>query len=116
MPSNSRGNPAYVRGNYKPLGNAQYVGAVASTALTATPTSGVVLPTTGAGFGAQALIAVIQVDTQSIRYTDDGVLVPSATLGILIPTNAIFVYDGDLYAFRFIQTLATATINVAYYG
>ena len=116
MPSSFRSNPTFVRGNYKPCGFAQYVGPAASTALTTAPATGVALPTVASATIPIPIIAAIQVDAQSIRYTDDGVTVPTATVGILIPTNSLFIYDGDLNAFRMIQTAVSATVNISYYA
>ena len=96
-------------GSLRPLGCSQYVGVAAASLLTATPTSGVTIPR-------NVLRVVISVETQPIRYTDDGALTPTAAVGILIPTNSLFIYDGDPYAFKMIQTAASATVNVAYYG
>ena len=58
---------------------------------------------------------LLQSETQNVRWRDDGTA-PTATIGMLLPTTAAqpFYYDGDLNRIRFIQTTASATLNVYY--
>jgi hypothetical protein len=65
--------------------------------------------------------AIIQVVTNSIRYTSFGTA-PTSTIGILVPAGAnIEFMDGTLNymnvieRFRAIGISGTATLNVAYY-
>lgn len=89
------------------MGYQQIVGAVAATALT--------IPTRdNNGTSAIPTMAVIIVEGQAVRYRDDGTN-PTAAVGMPISIGTAFFYDGDLRSIRFIQTAATATINVSYY-
>jgi hypothetical protein len=89
------------------MGYQQIVGAAAATALT--------IPTRdNNGTSALPTMAMIIVEGQSVRYRDDGTN-PTASVGMPISIGSVFFYDGDLKAIRFIQTAATATINVSYY-
>lgn len=83
-----------------PLGFVQLVGAAASVGLPTIPA------------GAQA--ALVNVDAQSIRWTDDGTT-PTATVGMLLPVSTERLFVGNLAKIKLIQTAATATINVSYY-
>jgi len=58
---------------------------------------------------------LLQPETQNVRWRDDGTA-PTATIGMLLPTTATqpFYYDGDLNQIRFIQTTASASLNVYY--
>lgn len=65
---------------------------------------------------AGAAIAVIQCETQNVRWRDDG-SAPTATVGMLMrTTDAPYVFEGSLAAIRFIEATASAKINVTYYG
>ena len=63
-----------------------------------------------------AILAVISVEGQPVRWRDDGTA-PTAAVGILTPvvTSAPMTYGGSLSAIQFIQTAASATIDVCYY-
>jgi hypothetical protein len=50
-----------------------------------------------------------------VRWRDDGTA-PTASVGMPILANGMLSYDGDLTTIRFIQTAATATINITYYA
>ncbi len=53
--------------------------------------------------------------TQAVRFRDDGTN-PTSAIGIRIPADGVpFYYDGDLTRIRFIETTASAVLNVAYY-
>lgn len=63
-----------------------------------------------------ATYAVIDAETQNVRWRDDGVD-PTASVGKrLIKDAGDLVYDGDLTTIRFIETSASAKLNVSYYG
>lgn len=82
-----------------PLGYQQIVGLAAATALTV-PTG--------------ATYAVIVTESQSVRFRDDGVD-PTAAIGEPLLTGQTLNYNGSLSAVKFIQTAATATLNILYY-
>lgn len=63
--------------------------------------------------------AYITVEGQSVRWRDDGTA-PTSSVGWLLPVGAAMYYkvsgsSGPLSALQFIQTIATATIDVSYY-
>lgn len=62
-----------------------------------------------------ATSAVIVAQTQSVRWRDDGTN-PTGTVGMLLPVNTHFDYHGNLSAIAFIETAASAAINVSYYA
>lgn len=62
-----------------------------------------------------ARVAIIQILDQAVRYWDDG-STPTATEGHQIPAGSTLYYVGDLTAIRFIQEVATTTLNVSYYS
>lgn len=59
--------------------------------------------------------ALIAPATQSVRWRDDGVD-PTASVGMPVAAGAYLSYDGDLSRIRFIQTTASAELNVTYYA
>jgi hypothetical protein len=61
-----------------------------------------------------ANFAVIVPETQTVRWRDDGVA-PTSSVGMPVQANATLIYDGDLNAIRFIQTTASAVLNICYY-
>jgi hypothetical protein len=63
---------------------------------------------------AGAVIAVIQVEGQAVRWRDDGTA-PTASTGQLLQPSQQLVYSAGLSNIRFIQTTATATLTVSYY-
>ena len=67
-----------------------------------------------------ATAAIVSVETEAVRYRDDGTA-PTATVGVYLPVTATI---GSLYSFigrailaniQFIATTGTATVTVAYY-
>lgn len=63
-----------------------------------------------------ANIAVIEVNSggQSVRWRDDGTA-PTASVGTELLPGSQLTYSGNLAAIQFIQTAASATLNVSYY-
>lgn len=61
-----------------------------------------------------ATLAVIQAEDQAVRYRDDGTD-PTASVGMVIAEGQELVYNGDLSAITFIETTASAKLNVSYY-
>lgn len=97
---NSSGQITAVSGSYLPLGYQQITSLSSSTALTV-PTG--------------ARLALIQPETQGVRWRDDG-SAPTTSVGMPLPPGATLQYDGSLSAIRFIETTASAKLNIAYYG
>lgn len=60
----------------------------------------------------RALIAPL---TKDIRWRDDGIN-PTASVGMPVSAGAYLSYDGDLRNIKFIQTSASAEINVTFYA
>ena len=86
--------------SFTAMGYQQITGPVAATNLT--------VPSGG------AKIAQICIETQAVRYRDDGVA-PTAAIGIPVAAGTCFQYSGPLTVVQFIQQAATAVIDVAYY-
>lgn len=64
---------------------------------------------------AGARYALIQCETQGVRWRDDG-QDPTAAVGMRLTTTGELRYDGDLDAIKFIQEAANAKLNASYYG
>ena len=99
------------------LGYAQYTGLSAATLLTDAPATGHALPTSDPSvWGNRPLVALLQAEAQNIRWTDDGITTPTATIGmVLIAGDQPFLYDGPLNKLQFIRAAAGAILNVGYY-
>jgi hypothetical protein len=82
-----------------PLGYQQITSLSASTALT--------IP-------AGAKRAIIQAETQDVRWRDDGTA-PTASVGMVISAGDRLAYTGSLAAIRFIEAAASAKLNISYY-
>lgn len=63
----------------------------------------------------QPTFALIIAEDQPVRWRDDGTD-PTSTVGMILPINVPFQYDGDLTRIKFIQTAASAKLNVSYYA
>lgn len=83
----------------RPLGHQQITSLGAATALT--------VPRF-------ARYARITCSGQPVRFRDDGTN-PTAAIGIIIPVNTPFFYDGDLSTIKFIETAVSATLDISYY-
>lgn len=59
--------------------------------------------------------ALIQAQTQPVRWRDDGTN-PSATVGMTLSVGSTLDYTGSLPAIKFIEVAASAVLNIAYYG
>ena len=90
-----------VDGNLKPLGYEQDGTISGATALPNIP--------------AEARLALVIVTGQDCRWRDDGTD-PDASTGMLLKTDTMFWYNGDLSAFKIIETAVSAVLNVSYYG
>ena len=62
-----------------------------------------------------AKIALIQAETQDVRWRDDGTA-PTTSVGNILFAGQDIWYTGDLTAIKFIEVNATAKSNVAYYA
>jgi len=87
-------------GNVRPLGYQQITSLSSATALTV-PTG--------------ARLALIQPETQSVRWRDDGTD-PTASVGMPLGVGDTLPYTGELAKIKLIETVASAKVNVAYYG
>lgn len=85
----------------KPLGYQQYTSLGSATSLSSIP--------------AGATYAVITVEGAGIRWRDDGVA-PTASIGMPVASGSSFSYEGSLGTIQFIQQIASATINITYFG
>jgi hypothetical protein len=59
--------------------------------------------------------AFIVAEGNNIRWRDDGTN-PTASVGMILIQNNVLSYDGDLNKIKFIQTGASAKLNVSYYA
>lgn len=63
----------------------------------------------------QATFALLQAETQNVRWRDSG-SDPTAAVGQIIYAGDIgFWYNGDLTAIKFIEVAGSAKLNVSYY-
>lgn len=83
-----------------PLGYQQITSLSAATALT--------VP-------AGATTAIIVAETQDVRWRDDGTD-PSATVGMILSKNVPTTFTGLINKLKFIETAASAKLNISYYG
>lgn len=58
---------------------------------------------------------VVQTETKDVRWRDDGVD-PTASVGMLVPAGLSILLEGNLPNLRFIETAASAKLNVSYYA
>ena len=87
--------------NLIPLGYQQMTSITVSTALPSIPVG--------------AKRALIQAETQNVRWRDDGTA-PTGTVGQIAYSGlSPFLYEGSLSAFRVIQATSGAILNVTYY-
>lgn len=61
-----------------------------------------------------AILAIIQCESQNVRWRDDGTD-PTATVGMDLATDETFIYTGDLSTIKFIEKAASAKLNISYY-
>lgn len=60
--------------------------------------------------------AWIQPETKDIRWTDDPDVDPSATVGMLLQAGSTLEYSGTMGNFRWIETSASAVVNITYFN
>jgi hypothetical protein len=87
-------------GVYTPVGTGQFGTTVASATNLTVP--------------AGATIAEICVETNAVRYRDDGTA-PTSTIGIPVASGTCFQYAGNLLAIQFIAQTGSPTIDAEYY-
>ena len=61
-----------------------------------------------------AKLALVTPEVQPVRYRDDGTA-PTAAIGPLLYPGLVWSYSGALSAIQFIQTAASATLDVCFY-
>jgi hypothetical protein len=60
--------------------------------------------------------ALVQVESQNVRWRDDGTD-PTATVGMLLSAGSILEYDAaQLDRVKFIEVAPSAKLNISYYG
>jgi hypothetical protein len=62
-----------------------------------------------------ATVALIQAESQSVRWRDDGTN-PTASVGMVLAAGESLFFTGSLSAFRAIEVSASAKLNISYYG
>lgn len=60
------------------------------------------------------LMAIIQAETQNVRWRDDGTN-PTTSVGMVLAAGTSLVYTGSFAAIKFIEVTASAKLNVSYY-
>lgn len=63
----------------------------------------------------QATFALIIAESQPVRWRDDGTA-PTASVGMTLAVGVPLQYDGDLTNIKFIETAASAKLNISYYA
>lgn len=61
-----------------------------------------------------AVLAIIHVEAQDIRWRDDGT-VPTASVGMPLAVGAYFLYTGRMELFKAIEITSGAILNISYY-
>jgi len=61
-----------------------------------------------------ATLALIQAETQDVRWRDDSTD-PTSSVGMVLAAGETLPYTGDLSKLKFIGTTAGATLNISYY-
>lgn len=59
--------------------------------------------------------ALIQPETQSIRYRDDGTN-PTSSVGMILAAGSFLQLTSALFNFKAIEVSASAKLNVTFYG
>ena len=101
--SNTSAAPLYVAGapySYTALGCQQITSLASAAPFASVPTG--------------AKLATVTPEVQPVRYRDDGTA-PTASIGPLLYPGLVWSYSGPLASIQFIQTAASATIDVCFY-
>lgn len=64
---------------------------------------------------AGTVTVVIVAESQDVRWRDDGTN-PTASVGMLLAAGAEMTYTGDISKLKFIETTASATLDVSCYN
>jgi hypothetical protein len=100
----------------KPVGYARYGTLTSAIDLIGNPAPGVNANNHlgPAGTMKSPVRALLQADTQDIRFTDDGT-VPTSANGMKLVKDVVMEYEGDLMTLKFIEVTAGAILHVLYY-
>ncbi|MCC8963772.1 hypothetical protein H8A95_15990 [Bradyrhizobium sp. Pear76] len=79
-----------------------------------TPDAGAGLASCAGGIPSGARSATIAVETQAIRYRDDGTA-PTSTVGMPVAVGQTIVYQGTLSKIQLISQTAGAKVSVLFY-
>lgn len=63
----------------------------------------------------RSVVALIQAESQTVRWRDDGVA-PTTTVGNRLFADDTLIYTGDMNALKFIEEAASAKLNIAFYA
>jgi hypothetical protein len=63
----------------------------------------------------QPTFALIIAEGKDVRWRDDGTN-PTASVGMPLAVGVPLQYDGDLTNIKFIETAASAKLNISYYA
>lgn len=92
-------------------GYAKFVLGAVAVSLADAPTEGLNLASSPEGI----MRAIIQAETQAIRWRPDGVD-PDADSGFVLGAGDSMDYDGPLESLRMIRVAAGAIVHIAYFG
>ena len=94
------------------MANGLLIGAAALGYQQMTSLSSATAPTVPAG----TAYMVVQCETQAVRWRDDGSS-PTASVGMRLVPGDVMTWDGDKSTqLKFIEELASAKLNISYYG
>ena len=73
------------------------------------------VPVAHAQTGQKPNAAILTASATAVRYTDDGVTTPTASVGIRLPVGiAPFLYQGNMGNFKAILESGTPTLDIMY--
>jgi hypothetical protein len=61
-----------------------------------------------------AVVAMITVETQNVRWRDDGTA-PTSSVGMLVLTGTTFTYQGNLGRIDFIPATGSPVLDISFY-
>lgn len=78
--------------------------------------AGLTVPTNDkSGNKQQPTFALIVAEGKDVRWRDDGTA-PTTSVGMPLAVGVPLQYDGDLTNIKFIETAASAKLNISYYA
>lgn len=115
--SNDDGNPVPVSGTVALGAGTASIGSTKPSGLTARGYQQLTSLASAAALTvpANTTVALIQAESQSIRWRDDG-SDPTTTVGMVLSAGESMFFTGSLSAFRAIEITASAKLNISYYG